>query len=582
MKAINTKENSNLVLVEYQITDEPQHLFPVGSPQYREAEKYHDKIRMPNPPASLMTNLEESVRKFPEVPVLRNYLAVMYGYKKPAKLEAFLIDTIRLFPNYVSGYANLMDYFTQKMIESNFQDLTFIDTLEGILGNDLKPIEGQFAPRKEFHITEVTGYTYAYVGYLVCKGNVTATTSYLPLLKKLDIGKVKMKRLLSMIQVRNLMDNMKKLTQIDKGLDGTLKQFFEPSNTAPVFTHQEVAELYKYNYEIDQNLIQKILALPRATLIADLETILKDAQIRYDYYADGKASNENSYFAVEHTLALLGELKATESLQAVLNIFRQNNHFTDYWFGDAVQDVAQLIYKISHNQLAALRDYLFEKNNYLFARTTIADSVSKIIYFQPERRAEIATWYKEVFAYFIEHKEDKTILDVTLIASMISDAIDIPLPELQELFEKLYENKMVSIQYLGEYAAVCENLAKNRPRKTEVELSIAEFYNRKSQSKELFEFIKYDDETLPNWENAENLFDDLLDSDEFDEFDDSEEDTYLSSSKPLPTFHQASPFDKIGRNDKVTVKYKDGTIQADVKFKKVEDDLKSGKCELVK
>jgi hypothetical protein len=267
------------------------------------------------------------------------------------------------------------------------------------------------------------------------------------LLKKLDIGKVKMQRLQSIIQMKNLMDTVKKLTQTDKGLDGTLKQFFEPSSIAPVFIHQEVAELYKYDYEIDQNLIQKILALPRATLIADLETILKDAQIRYDYYADGKAPNENSYFAVEHTLALLGELKATESLQAVLNIFRQNNKFTDYWFGDSLQDAAQLIYKISHNQLDVLRNYLFEKNNYTFARATIADAVSKIMYFQPERRAEVVAWYKEVFAYFIEHKEDKTLLDITLIASMVSDAIDIPLLELQELFEKLYENKMVSIQF---------------------------------------------------------------------------------------------------------------------------------------
>jgi hypothetical protein len=76
------------------------------------------------------------------------------------------------------------------------------------------------------------------------------------------------------------------------------------------------------------------------------------------------------------------------------------------------------------------------------------------------------------------------------------------------------------------------------------------------------------------------MFKDLLDADEFDDF---EEDMYLPSSKPLqPTFYQASPFDKIGRNDKVTVKYKDGTLQTDVKFKKVEDDLKSGKCELVK
>lgn len=37
----------------------------------------------------------------------------------------------------------------------------------------------------------------------------------------------------------------------------------------------------------------------------------------------------------------------------------------------------------------------------------------------------------------------------------------------------------------------------------------------------------------------------------------------------------------IGRNEKVTVKYKDGKIVKDVKFKKVMKDVKSGKCVLV-
>jgi hypothetical protein len=31
-------------------------------------------------------------------------------------------------------------------------------------------------------------------------------------------------------------------------------------------------------------------------------------------------------------------------------------------------------------------------------------------------------------------------------------------------------------------------------------------------------------------------------------------------------------------NDKVSIKYPDGTIKTDVKYKKVEDDVESGKC----
>lgn len=33
-----------------------------------------------------------------------------------------------------------------------------------------------------------------------------------------------------------------------------------------------------------------------------------------------------------------------------------------------------------------------------------------------------------------------------------------------------------------------------------------------------------------------------------------------------------------GRNDKVTVQYQDGRVEKDVKYKKVEDDIKAGKC----
>ena len=45
--------------------------------------------------------------------------------------------------------------------------------------------------------------------------------------------------------------------------------------------------------------------------------------------------------------------------------------------------------------------------------------------------------------------------------------------------------------------------------------------------------------------------------------------------KPAPT----GP--KIGRNERVSVRYKDGTLQENVKYKKVADDLDAGACELV-
>jgi preprotein translocase subunit SecA len=64
----------------------------------------------------------------------------------------------------------------------------------------------------------------------------------------------------------------------------------------------------------------------------------------------------------------------------------------------------------------------------------------------------------------------------------------------------------------------------------------------------------------------------------------------LASRGPVPgqTNRQAAEVTQpiktqkiMGRNDKVTVQYPDGTVLKDVKFKKVEEDVKANKCVIV-
>jgi len=61
-------------------------------------------------------------------------------------------------------------------------------------------------------------------------------------------------------------------------------------------------------------------------------------------------------------------------------------------------------------------------------------------------------------------------------------------------------------------------------------------------------------------------------------FDDEDEDLNegsIQENQHLPTGV------KIGRNEKITVKYLDGRIEENIKFKKVKDDLLNGLCELI-
>ncbi len=62
----------------------------------------------------------------------------------------------------------------------------------------------------------------------------------------------------------------------------------------------------------------------------------------------------------------------------------------------------------------------------------------------------------------------------------------------------------------------------------------------------------------------------------FDPF--GREESYFERQEPV----RKSLMDKIGRNQKVSVKYTDGQLVEDVKFKKVEKDIAGGKCTIVK
>lgn len=55
-----------------------------------------------------------------------------------------------------------------------------------------------------------------------------------------------------------------------------------------------------------------------------------------------------------------------------------------------------------------------------------------------------------------------------------------------------------------------------------------------------------------------------------------------TNSAPQPSAPQPIRSQKVaGRNDRVTVRYQDGTVKSEVKFKKVEDDVKNSRCVLL-
>lgn len=55
----------------------------------------------------------------------------------------------------------------------------------------------------------------------------------------------------------------------------------------------------------------------------------------------------------------------------------------------------------------------------------------------------------------------------------------------------------------------------------------------------------------------------------------------IDAPAPKAINYMPASVDKIGRNEKVSVRYEDGTVKKDIKYKKVADDLSAGRCELL-
>jgi hypothetical protein len=206
---------------------------------------------------------------------------------------------------------------------------------------------------------------------------------------------------------------------------------------SPALNHPEISLLYATGTEMDHKIIQKILDLPRETLIGDLEKVLEDSIKRFDYFYDSLEWNEETHSFPRHALFMLTELKAEESLQKVLNILRQNEDFIEFWFEDYLdQYVWECLFVLGQNKLEELKNYLFEPSLYLYARGQVSTAVSQLALQYPERRSEVVLWYKDVFEYFIIHSEDTDKSDIEL---MVFDIIAFNGKELEVQLKSLYD-----------------------------------------------------------------------------------------------------------------------------------------------
>ncbi len=516
---------------------------------------------------TLGQEIKEAIAQHPEVPVFYNYLAVLYFMQgNREERDRLFLETIKKFPNYVYAWATLIRHY---ILEKRLNEL------DQILENQPLNIGLQFPNLKSFTTYEVTEYSESLIYYYAAKQDA----------KTVNIYGRGLSNLLTTDQLKKIEKKAKEIEEsyslyhlahspfFDKPKQPDLlvkPQILEKTEERPLLHHEELYQFYEFvedEYEPSDEYLEKLSTLPRETLVEDLVKMWLDTIQRFDYY-----NEEGIYYKLPHfVLALLTHFDATEKIEELLPFFRQDDEFYEFWIADWNEEFICFLGELIRKDLDTVKAFLCEPNRHTYFRGMFNDSLEYLYQFYEELRPRISQIYGEILTCFLESTDKENISDADFNSFLVSNLINLGLKEHLPLIEKMCQMDWVDESMQGGWDKIkAEMLDENKTHK--------DYY------------------AFPTWEEKVNLVRGDATATEYSspeeteaemekwlqELEDEVEEIDFAKKTPekITSFSEKSPWDKIGRNDKVSVRYPNGKIETNVKFKKVEADLRAGKCVL--
>lgn len=440
--------------------------------------------------------LKRMIKEHPSLPVLWTYLADCYMLSDKFK-HAYQVkeEQVEQFPDYLLGKTELAEDYLE--LEEYEKVLTLLQKKGQFNLSELYP------NRKAFHKSEVIAYHGVVCKYFMLIDDLESAGVHLSYLQEVD----------------DYDDTVHELTDMFSDLEwGNLGLSYDKdiqTDVPPEFTHPEIWQLYENDSSIDDKIVEQILALPRASLIEDLEKVLEDCVKRYEYFEEsgleeGWKSKRGSFPI--HALFLLAELKSEDSTELILSVIRQGSEVEELWFDDLSEFVfEEALFHVAQYELDKLRDFLLGRHIHYYRRNFASSVVSKIVIAYPERRAEGIQWFKEVFTYLIENHYDEQVMDVYMNSYFIRHAMDIQAIELLPLIKKIFELDIVDPFACGEFDYIQRSILEDK----EVEKPCSTIYERYAYWKQQMEdntmVVSFDSAPI-NWEEEEKEDENYLNS----------------------------------------------------------------------
>ncbi|MFO7933241.1 MAG: DUF1186 domain-containing protein [Bacteroidales bacterium] len=438
---------------EYEITDDPEFI----NEMFRIPEEV--QLQFPSLHAEALEGgekvigrLKKLIERYPGIPQLKNYLTVAYHFSGMSD-EAYELNRqiVREHPDYLFGKLNLaFEYYDREQY----------DRIPEVLGKVME-IKDLYPERKRFHLAEVTGFFKAAIMYFCATGKLEAADRRYEIMEKIapdhpDTEQVFPHIVKVRLEMAEKQWKEEERTRISVVSEGPGKK--HQTAIPPEFINKEIHWLYENDMRIDPGKLKQILSLDRDELIRDLRAVLKDSIYRFEYFSNVMEEEgwqeEKVDFAL-HAVYLLGELRATQCLPDVLETFSQGEESIELWYGDFITgNLWEPLYYIGNNQLPLLKEFVLTPGIDTYARTEVCSCITQVYHHHPERKQEVADWFRDLFTSLAAARLNDNIVDSDFIALAICDAMELTDPSLLPEIRDLYRLGYVSQGICGSYEQI--------------------------------------------------------------------------------------------------------------------------------
>ena len=398
----------------------------------------------------VILELRRLIARHPDFPTFYNYLKCAYQLRRETR-QADQVDdeTVARFPDYLFSRLALAG----RALTGDGDPVAVLTHLGPTLS-----LPALYPERDVFHTSEILNYYHNVGLYHLRNDRVDLAYGVLTALRQIQEDHPACSTLERGIIAHNIA-SFKRRTERDRNLRITVDippRVPQPEPVAaPEFHHPGFADIYEYGAELPDSHIRTLLALPREPLVADLCRVLAYETARSAAGPDLGPADDT--WAPIHALLLLGELRATEAIDTVLDFLAIDPEDLAFHLGNF--NHREVFAGIFSDSFTRLGEWLKAPGIDSRAKGIVAGAITLQARRNPQLRTAAVTVIGDTISFMLAARPEDNVIDTETLSCLVSSALDLRAIELEPLITRAWDRNLVEEMIVGDLASILEDLA---------------------------------------------------------------------------------------------------------------------------